>query len=392
MHNQNQIILKMKIKCILLITLLFFCSINAQTIYEEIQSSKLGTSRQIKIQLPRNYENNVEKSYPIFIVFDGDYLFEIVAANVDYYSYWEDMPEAIVVGINQVESREEDTYYSEQNFLPAETGIDFFEFIGMELIPYINKTYRTKEFRVAIGHGETANFINYYLFKENPLFNSYVVLSPNLAENMIVNIAGRLSQFKDKKFYYLSVASNDKKSIKSDVEELNTNISSIENDNLHYKFNNFESATHYSAPAHAIPRALEHMFYVYQPISRDEYKNEILTYEGSPTDYLIEKYNTIETLFGLEKQILINDFRAISSAIEKNKTFEAYEALSKLARKHYPETILGAYYLGRYQEETGSPKKAMKTYKGAYILEEIGGVTKDEMLERAEAIKADFGY
>ena len=382
----------MKIRFSVLAILLFFSSINAQTIYEEIQSNKLRAARQIKIQLPRNYEKNIEKSYPVFVVFDGDYLFEIVAANVDYYSYWEDMPEAIVVGVNQVDTRDEDTYYSEQNFLPAETGADFFEFIGMELIPHINDIYRTEGFRIAVGHGETANFINYYLFKEKPLFDSYVVLNPDFAENMMVNITERLGQFESKKFYYLSTASSDKKSIKENTEELNKSISSLENNNLIYKFHSFDGATHYSAPAHAIPNAIEHMFYVYQPISRDEYKTKILSYDGSPTDYLIEKYDSIETLFGLEKQILINDFKAISSAIEKNKTFEAYEALSKLARQHYPETILGAYYLGRYQEETGSPKKAMRTYKGAYILEEIAGITKDEMLERAEAIKADFGY
>ena len=34
----------------------------------------------------------------------------------------------------------------------------------------------------------------------------------------------------------------------------------------------------------------------------------------------------------------------------------------------------------------------MKTYQSAYVLEEIGGVTKDLVLEKAEEIKADFGY
>ncbi len=100
----------------------------------------------------------------------------------------------------------------------------------------------------------------------------------------------------------------------------------------------------------------------------------------------------ISELFNIEKQVLINDFKAIAAAIEKNKTFDEYEALGKLARKEYPDTLLGSYYLGRFYEETGEPKKAMRTYKSAYILEEIGGYTKDEMLERAEAIKRDFGY
>ena len=84
--------------------------------------------------------------------------------------------------------------------------------------------------------------------------------------------------------------------------------------------------------------------------------------------------------------------KPIAAAIEKNQKFEYYEELGKIARRDYPETLLGNYYLGRFYEETGEPKKAMRTYKSAYILEEIGGYTKDEMLERADAIKRDFGF
>ena len=53
---------------------------------------------------------------------------------------------------------------------------------------------------------------------------------------------------------------------------------------------------------------------------------------------------------------------------------------------------LGNYYLARYYEEMGEPKKAMRTYQSAYTFEEIGGITKDFMLEKADEIKADFGY
>ncbi len=382
----------MKTKLTVLVILLCIVTSSAQTIYEEIKSSKLGTSRQIKIQLPRNYETNTEKKYPLFIVLDGDYLFEIVASNVDYYSYWEDMPESIVVGVNQIDSRDEDMYYSDQNYVPIKTGADFFEFIGQELVPHINNTYRTEEFRVAVGHGDTANFINYYLLKTKPLFQGYITLSPDFAESMVENIPERLKQFEIKQFYYLSNASGDRKSIREDAKTLNTSLSAIENENLSYTFDVFENTTHYSAPAHAIPKALENIFKVYQPISRKEYKDNVLTYDGSPTEYLTKKYETINEVFGIEKQILINDFKAISSAIEKNKMFESYETLSKLARKHYPDTVLSLYYLARYQEETGSPKKAMRSYQSGYIMEEIAGVTKDLMLEKAEAIKADFGY
>ena len=384
--------IKMKTKLITFIAFLCFSVLSSQTIYEEFQSAKLGASRELKIQLPRNYEENTEKLYPIFIVFDGDYLFEPVAGNVDYYSYWEDMPEAIVVGINQVDSRDEDNHYSDQTYFPVESGAKFFEFIGMELIPYIEDKYRTANFRVAVGHGETANFINYFLFKKEPLFNAYMALSPDLAISMLDNLPTRLSELERKIFYYLATSTNDIKPLREDANVLNTRLSALENKNIFFGFNEFDGPTHYSLPAHAIPNALESMFFVFQPISKKEYTERILTLETSPVAYLNEKYEMINELFNIEKQVLVNDFKAIAAAIEKNKAYDEYEALGKLARKEYPDTLLGNYYLGRFYEETGEPKKAMRTYKSAYILEEIGGYTKDEMMERADAIKRDFGY
>lgn len=366
--------------------------LQAQVKYEIVNSQKLDEERQIKIQLPRGYDKNVDKKYPVFVVLDGDYMFEAVTGNVDYFSYWEDMPEAIVVGVNQLDKRYEDCLYSEQNSLPIETGANFFEFIGMELLPYIDSKYRTVNFRVAVGHGETANFINYYLLKPNPVFKAYISVSPKLAPNMLDYLPGNLKERQDKIFYYLANTVNDKKSIKDMTGALNSDISAIENENLSYYFNSFENASHYSVPTYAIPDALQNIFKIFQPISKKEYKEEILELEISPVVYLEEKYQAIKDLFDIDKKVLINDFKAISAAIEKKEMFEYYEPLGKIARKEYPDTLLGNYYLGRFYEETGEPKKAMRTYQTAYTLSEIGGITKDLVLELADAIKDDFGY
>jgi predicted alpha/beta superfamily hydrolase len=373
--------------------LVFSCHIlSAQVIYEAFESNKLGESRELKIQLPRGYDKNDKKTYPLFIVLDGDYMFEAVAGNVDYFSYWEDMPESIVVGVNQLDKRYDDCLYSEQNSLPIDKGAKFFEFIGAELIPHIQSKYKIGNFKVAVGHGETANFINYYMLKQQPLFQAYLVISPELAPKMNAFVSDRLLKFESKIFYYLATSTNDVPSILKGTEELNNSLSGLDNENLYLYFDKFEGASHYTVPTHALPKALEAVFSVFQPISKEEYKEKILKLESSPVVYLQEKYKTINELFGLEKQILINDFKAIEAAIEKKEAFQYFEELGKLARDEYPETLLGNYYLARFYEETGETKKAMRTYQSGYSFEEIGGITKDLMLEKADAIKADFGY
>lgn len=382
-------------KRIVLALLFIFSStllLEAQVKYEEFASDRLGANRKIKIQLPRSYNSEEEKVYPIVIALDGNYLFEPVAGNVDYYSYWEDMPEAIVVGIMQGDERYDDCYYDDNEFLPAEQGAAFFEFIGLELIPFLDDNYRTAKFVVAVGHDFTANFINYYLFKDPPIFQGYISMSPDLAPLMDDRLVDRLPGIEEKIFYYLATGTDDVQDLMDISLELNERLNQIDNPNLQYYFDNFEGATHYSLVGRAIPRALEQMFQMYRPISKKEYKEVLLKLPGSPYDYLLEKYATIKELFGLENPIRIKDFIAVATAAEKTEKWEALGLIAKLARSQYPDTVLGDYYLARHYEETGEPKKAMRTYQGAYDKEEVDFITIDLMLDKADKIKEDFGW
>lgn len=366
-------------------------SLFSQTQYEFIESELAG-KRELKIQLPRNYQDNQEKQYPLIVVLDGDYLFEVTAGNVDYMSYWEDMPEAIVVGINQKESRDNDFFISDVNHFPTQDGSKFFEFLGTELLPYIEDNYRVGDFKVGIGHGASANFINFYSFRKSSIFGAYIALSPSLSPYMIENLTERFTSNNTPLFYYLSTGGEDIKSNQNSIETLHHKLQSIVNEQVFYQFDSFENANHYSLVGESIPKALRHIFRIYQPISKEEYKNKIVTLNNSPVEYLIQKYERIKSLFGIDKQILLNDFRAIASAINKNQTFEYFEDLSKLARKAYPDTVLKNYYLGQYFEATGNPKRAIKAYQEAYIYQEIDGITKDDLLDRADQLKAEFGY
>jgi hypothetical protein len=315
-----------------------------------------------------------------------------VAGNVDYFSYWEDMPEAIVVGVMQNETRFDDTNYDKTNYFPAEKGSEFFEFLGLELIPHIDKKYRTAKFIIAFGHDVTAGFINYYLFKDPPLFNGYVVLSPDLPPMMDDRLAEKLPTIPNKIFYYLATGTDDIKGLREDTESLNERLKNESSETLNYYFDNFEGATHYSLVARGIPNALEKIFSIYRPISKQEYNDVLLKLDTSVSTYLLDKYATIENLFGLKNSIRTNDFIAAATAAEKLEQWESLEEIAKLARKQYPDTILGDYYLGKFYEGTGDNKRAMKTYQAAYDKKEVDFITIDLMLERAQKIKTDFGY
>ena len=363
-----------------------------QAIYESFRSIKLDQSRELKIQLPRNYKKNVDKTYPVILVLDGDYLFEPVAGNVDYFSYWEDMPESIVVGVNQRKTRTDDCRYDLAEYLPDQKGAQFFEFIGQELMPYLDQTYRTAQLKIIVGHDFTANFINYFLFKDNPIFQGYICLSPEFAPPMKERIANVLSSATDV-WYYAATATNDADNIKKDAIAFSEQIEALEeNADMHFFFDNFDESSHYTLVGRGIPRALEGIFEMYRPISKKTYKEVLLPLETSTYDYLVDMYRTTEKLYGIKRQIRVNDFIAVSTAIEKNEKWEELEPLGKLAIKEHPDVMLGHYYLGMFYEQTGEPKKAMRAYENGFQLAEIAFLTKDYMLDKVNKIKDDFGW
>ncbi len=108
--------------------------------------------------------------------------------------------------------------------------------------------------------------------------------------------------------------------------------------------------------------------------------------------YLLDKYQTIADLFGINNPIRINDFLASAAACEKLKQWESLREIASLATRQYPDLILGDYYMGRYYEETGDPKRAMRTFQGGFDKEEVDFITVDLMLDKADQIKYDFGY
>lgn len=372
--------------------MLFLCALNlkAQLKSSTIESFKLAEKRDIQLYVPENY--SAEKSYPLIVVLDADYLFDVVVGNVKFYTYNNEMPESIVVGINQSETRYEDCFYSDESGFPDKKGNDFFEFIGMELIPLIQKNYNLAKFKAIVGHDITVNFSNYYLFKGNLLFNAYINLSPTFAPTMERNIPERLGDIDAMTFYYLATSENDEKENQQRIRVFDNTMKGITNDNVHYYFDEFDNANHYGVASYGTPKALDKIFKVYKPISIEEYKNEVLEHDGPVVEYLTEKYSTIETLFSFKKQVSLNDMMAIYAATKKKEDLESLNELSKIAKDEYPDTMLGFFLEAEYLEQMGEPKKAMRTYEKAFGMQEIDFVTKDLALERIDALKADFGW
>lgn len=375
----------------IILFLFFICSnaIFSQKVTDTISSKRLNEDREIIIGLPPSYDKHPNQKYPVLVLLDGDFLFDAFQGALSYANYWDDLPEVIIVGISQNKNneRETDCAVDQKNGLPTEKGEAFFEFIGLELLPYIEKKYRTAPFKMIAGLDITAGFLNCYLYKDIPLFDAYISMSPELPTGMEEQLPDRLAAIQKPIFYYHSSGDGDMKKMRKRILALDEVAKKINKPSLNYRFDDFKGASHYSLVLNSIPSALYQIFSVYQPISTTEFNEKIAVLNSGYVDYLIQKYDVIEKSFALKLPIRLNDFKAIEAAILKNKAYPEFEKLAQLAKKSYPKSMLADYQMGQMYEKKGETAKAVKSYMMAYQREEIGDLTKDMMIERADELK-----
>ena len=360
----------------------------SQTITDTISSEKLDEKRTIQISLPKKYDKNNKKGYPILVVLDGDYLFEPFVGAIKYANYWQDLPEMIVVGVHQnvKDERYEDCKTDSETGLPTGKGSKFFEFIGGELMNYMQTKYSCNQLKIIAGHDVTAGFANLYLYKSPPIFSAYISLNPEMPNDMEANLYERLSAIKQSIFFFHSLSEGDTSEMKLVNKKLDENLKSIKNESLNYKFLE-QKGSHYSSVLSAIPDALYSLFEGYQPITTTEYEEKIVKLPSGYVDYLIKKYDKLDKSLGYKISVKYSDFKAIEAAILKNKAYNELEQLAVEANKNYPKAMLGEYLMAQYYERKEDQKRAVKSYLSAYQMEPIGDLTKEMMVDRAEDLK-----
>jgi predicted alpha/beta superfamily hydrolase len=149
-----------------------------------IKSSVLGEERTILVRTPAGYDGNMHK-YPVFYMTDGDAHIGHTASTIEFLARNGRMSEMIVVGITNTDRTRDLTPNKAVGPNAAQSptagGADnFLKFIATELIPEIEKRYRTQPYRVLAGHSLGGLFVVHTLVTKPELFNSYVAVSPSL--------------------------------------------------------------------------------------------------------------------------------------------------------------------------------------------------------------------
>jgi predicted alpha/beta superfamily hydrolase len=235
-----------------------------------IKSSKIGRSFDLFISLPENYSTS-NQSYPVLYVLDG-WHFPLMAFLQNNNIYSKRMPPVIIVNIGQSPARDAMTLRA-RDFTPAAKanvpgsggGPAFLGFIEHELLPFVDRTYRTNPSdRALLGHSLGGEFALYALEQRPGLFQRIVAVSPAMPQDSVIFTDARraLSSLPVSIRLDLSVGSDDELGFAKSTTAFARLLDELKPKNLDHRFTLYPGENHNSVRLVAFPASL---YWVYRP-------------------------------------------------------------------------------------------------------------------------------
>ena len=234
-----------------------------------IKSNILDVERTCLISLPDSYNNSseVDKKYPVIILLDGYTHFKTASGIVHFMSSNRNrnnlMPESIIIAIENVDRERDFTVTKIKTKRPNNMGGGriFLNFIEKELVPYIDKKYKTEPFRTLVGHSLGGLLtLNSYM-DENSVFNAYISIDPSIwwNEEMMKNKVDSISSISLDKKLYIATANQGEANYernKQRHDSLYTLITKKSDKPLNVEIKYFDKENHRSVPLIALYQGL----------------------------------------------------------------------------------------------------------------------------------------
>jgi hypothetical protein len=151
---------------------------------ETLESVRVGEPREVWVSLPDGYDSTTDR-FPVVYLLDGDFNFNSgTIGGLRHAAQLGELPEFILVGIKNT-NRSKDVFPEEISY-PDGTrdggrANQYLDFIREELIPHVEKTYRTARYRVLYGTSNTGFTAVHALFRSPATADAYVAASATLS-------------------------------------------------------------------------------------------------------------------------------------------------------------------------------------------------------------------
>lgn len=147
-----------------------------------IESRILGEKRIVDVTVPVGYSRDTTARYPLVVALDGEFEGEVAAAIARFYANVGMLPGVIVAAVHNTDRSRDLTPAAIPPFAapPGSSGgaDKFLSFLADEMMPRVQRSFRTAPMRVLVGHSLGGLFALHALAKRPELFTGYVVMEP----------------------------------------------------------------------------------------------------------------------------------------------------------------------------------------------------------------------
>lgn len=372
---------------------------SAWTTFQErvIDSKVLGEARGIRVWTPPAYDAT-DQRYPVLYLTDAEGQFFHTASTVEFLARQGRMPPMIVIGVTNTDRTRDLTPTrgtirgSGAPVFPTSGGADaFLTFFEKELVPWVEKTYRTHPFRVFAGHSFGGLFATHAFLSRPELFNAVIAVSPTLRwdddlplRNARAFVAARAGQTLKRAFLFTignEGAENDRA-----VAELETILGGHRLNGFRWRAWRFADDDHGSVVLPSHQAALREVFASWRlPTDADG------TYQGTLAD-VITHYARLSDWMGYRVEAPEATVNVIGYQRLAQKRMEAALEFFRFNVKTYPDSANVHDSLGEGLEAGGDLDGARAAYQKAVAR---GEQTKDPLLatfkEHLERVKGGRG-
>lgn len=357
--------------------------VKAKTIYSKILEQK----RQYSIQLPADY-NTVNTKYPLVFLFDGHSpaLSSMTGGLLRYMSeYSFTMPQVILVNVYQVERNKE--------LLPSQNAKKFLAFMVKELLPEIQKKYRTCGFHLLLGHSNGGQFATYAQLQYPDIFQAVIAASPSMTEK---NTSWYLNRFdslltsrKDLYLTYMTTMGTEGKSDSTFsyyTKAAEKQFSEKNYPGFKWSNNNLPGYRHMETPALSWYQALTRVFNEWNlpgtlidSIAKGKCNDPYQVFK-THTDNARKRYHS-------EVYPSFIEYMTVLYALVDKKDLTSAEILFKESDKVYPRCTELYYGYAAVLESTGKYQEALGFYeKGfAYLSKDV--INKEDFMVDIDRVK-----
>lgn len=348
----------------------------------KLSSKVLNEDRKIYIYTPPVDTLLPDKRYPVLYVLDGDNHFSLIAEYCRYLSRWDVnvIPEMIIVGIPNTNRTRDLTptnsiidydgkpdTSSNSRFKSSGGGNNFLQFIGTELIPYVDAHYKTQPFKIFSGHSFGGITTINCLLTQPDMFGAYIAISPSLwwDKGYLLSLADeklKNDRVVNKMIFYSDADEGmSEPSFHTNLLKFDSIINQRKIAGLDHKYANYPEDTHMTEPVKAYYDALRFIF--------RQWDLPLIDLKSLNAAVVKQHYQQLSQRYGYSvippevnmnniAMYLIAQYGALNNAL----------SLLEMNTQNYPASATAFSQLGDAYLKKGDRSKAVICYKKALAL------------------------